>query len=72
MPNTRVTYPAVLVEVGAVKCRPSLNTSAGSSDAPAALLNQISMRKRSKEFRKTEMLSGTSTRDGFSGHWRRK
>lgn len=63
MPNTRVTYRAVLVEVGAVKCRPLLNTSAGTSDASAALLNRISMRKRSKEFRKTEMLSGTSIRE---------
>ena len=63
MPNARVTYPVVVVEVEGVKCRALLDTGAGSSYASAALLNRISTRKRTKEIRKIEMLLGTSTRE---------
>ena len=63
MPNTRVTYPVVVVQVGGLKCRALLDTGAGSSYASAALLNRISTKKRTKEVRKIEMLLGTSTRE---------
>ena len=63
MPNARVTYPVVVVEVEGMKCRELLDTGAGSSYASAALLNRISTRKRTKEVRKIEMLKGTSTRE---------
>lgn len=63
MPNARMTYPVVVVEVEGVKCRALLDTGAGSSYASAALLNRISTRKRTKEVRKIEMLLGTSTRE---------
>ena len=63
MPNARVTYPAVVVQVEGVKCGALLDTGAGSSYASAALLNRISSRKRTKEVRKIEMLLGTSTRE---------
>ncbi|XP_022797625.1 uncharacterized protein LOC111335895 [Stylophora pistillata] len=59
MPNARVTYPVVVVEVEGVKCRALLDTGAGSSYASAALLNRIPTRKRAKEVRKIEMLLGT-------------
>ena len=57
MPNARVTYPVVVVEVEGVKCRALLDTGAGSLYASAALLNRISKEDR------IEMLLGTSTRD---------
>ena len=63
MPNTRVTYPVVVVQVGGLKCRALLDTGAGSSYASAALLNRISTEKRTKEVRKIEMLLGTSIRE---------
>ena len=63
MPNARVTYTVVVVEVEGVKCRALLDTGTGSSYASAALLNRISTRKRTKEIRKIEMLLGTSTRE---------
>ena len=59
MPNARVTYPVVVVEVEGVKCRALLDTGAGSSYASAALLNRIPTRKRANEVRKIEMLLGT-------------
>ena len=58
MPNARVIYPVVVVEVEGVKCRAFLDTGAGSSYASAALLNRIS-----KDVRKIEMLLGKSTLD---------
>ena len=58
MPNARVIYPVVVVEVEGVKCRAFLDTGAGSSYASATLLNRIS-----KEVRKIEMLLGKSTLD---------
>ncbi|PFX13976.1 hypothetical protein AWC38_SpisGene21906 [Stylophora pistillata] len=63
MPNARVTYPVVVVEVECVKCRALLGTGAVGSYASAALLNRIPTRKRAKEVRKIEMLLGTSTRE---------
>jgi len=63
MPNVRMTYPVVVVEVEGVKCRALLDTGGGSSYASAALLNRISTRKRTKEVRKIKMLLGTSTRE---------
>ena len=63
MPNARVTYPAVVVEVEGVKCRALLDTGVGSSYASAALSNRISTRRRIKEVRKIVMLLGTPTQE---------
>ena len=63
MPNMCVTYPAVVVKVEGVKSLALLDMGEGSSYASAALLNQISTRKRTKEVRKIEILLGTSTRE---------
>ena len=46
-----------------MKCRALLDMGAGSSYASAALLNQISTRKRTREVSKIKMLLGTSTRE---------
>ena len=63
MPNTRVTYHVVVVEVEGVKCRVLLDVRAGSSYASAALLDRISTTKHTKEVRKIKRLLGTSTRE---------
>ena len=57
-----VIYPVVIVEVQGVKCRALVDTGAGSSSAPAGLLDYINAKPTKKDVRNIEMLLGTTTR----------
>ncbi|XP_068674565.1 uncharacterized protein [Montipora foliosa] len=62
MERQTVIYPVVVVEVLGVKCRALLDTGAGSSYAPAALLDRLKIRPHQREVQQIEMMMGVVTK----------
>ena len=57
-----VVYPMVTVDVNGVKCRALLDTGAGSSYASSTLLNCLHLRPIRQQFKRIEMMFGTSNK----------
>ena len=57
-----VVYPIVTAEVNGVKCRALLDTGAGSSYASSTLLDRLQLRPIRQEFKRIEMMFGTSNK----------
>ena len=55
-----VVYPVVTVDVNGVKCRALLDTGAGSSYASLTLLDCLHLRPIRQQFKRIEMMFGTS------------
>ena len=58
-----VTYPVVIVSVGGIHCRALLDTGAGSSYVPAALLDYMGKQPVRREFKRIEMMMQASNRE---------
>ena len=57
-----VVYPIVTAEVNGIKCRALLDTGAGSSYASSTLLDRLQLRPIRQEFKRIEMMFGTSNK----------
>ena len=60
--NSCVTYPVVVVEVNGIRCRALLDTGAGSSYASASLLSELKLNPCHKEYKRIEMMLGSTTK----------
>ena len=58
-----VTYPAVMVRVGGIQCRALLDSGAGSSYGPAALLERLGKQPERKDFKRIEMMMQVTNRE---------
>ena len=62
--NRSVCYPVVVVvEINGVKCRALLDTGAGNSYAPSALINQLKIKPAKVERRCIEIMIGSVTKN---------
>ena len=62
MERKGVVYPIVTAEVNGIKCRALLDTGAGSSYALSTLLDRLQLRPIHQEFKRIEMMFGTSNK----------
>ena len=58
----QVVYPVVVVDVDGIRCRPLLDTGAGSSYASAALISKLNRKPDRREYKTIEMMMTCTSR----------